>query len=67
MKKPYYMGKDARARNTPLRFNPFDFDGEEKKNDSWANGWFDKDLELFLDSKLGKGEYEKLNRKLYRQ
>ena len=64
MKRPYTMGKEARVRETSVKYNPFDLETEEKQHFRWEDGWMDKDLEIMIDSGLEFREYIKSTKHL---
>jgi len=66
MKSPRIMGREARKRNTPRRFNPFDGFDELDNFDKWLDGWLEEDLKIWLDSGLEMEDFSRKNRNLYK-
>lgn len=65
MKRPYTMGKEARTRETSIKYNPFDLEKEEKQHLRWDDGWTDKDLQIMIDSGMEFREYIKRTKHLF--
>lgn len=59
MKSAKLMGREARKRKTPRRFNPFDPEVEIKQFLDWVDGWVAEDLNIWLDSGEEFNEYYK--------
>jgi hypothetical protein len=66
MKSPRIMGREARNRKTPRRFNPFDPETEIKQFLDWTDGWVAEDLKFWLDSGIEMEEYNRKNSNLYK-
>lgn len=66
MKTPSRMGRDARKRKTPRRFNPFDEETEIKEFLAWVDGWVAEDLKIWLDSGEEFEEYYARDKYLYK-